>query len=322
MLIVSALSDQFFQMRDKRRSRSKQSSIKSDTLPSSTEQSATISKIHSPIRRGKKGPFDPSSLEPLDLSMTPILNTIKRHSASFDQTGVPSLVVGIAGGSGSGKTTLADAIFTALGREDNVTFISHDSYYKDLSQWSMEKREKQNFDHPNSLDTELLVQHVQELRQGNIVDIPIYDFSTHSRTKKTTPVKPKKVILVEGILIFTEPSLTDLLDVKIFVDTESDVRLMRRIQRDCQERGRSIDQVMEQYTRTVRPMHIEFVEPSKRKADIIVPVGINSVALSLITDHLKVALSKLEGEEGLQYIKTPWDDHNERERVIGTPMTK
>ena len=179
----------------------------------------------------------------------------------------------------------------------------------------MSERENQNFDHPNSLDTNLLVEHVRQLRSGLSASIPNYDFSTHSRTGEVTVAEPRQVILVEGILIFAEPELTDLLDVKIFVDTESDVRLIRRITRDCQERGRSLDQVLRQYTKTVRPMHIEFVEPSKRQADIIVPVGINSVALSLITDHLKTALANKGGGE--MYIKTPFDEVNKEERKVG-----
>ncbi|GMH76429.1 hypothetical protein TrVE_jg11950 [Triparma verrucosa] len=242
-------------------------------------------------------------------SFSPLIGTIREISNRPD--GAPILVVGIAGGSGSGKTTLAQAIYTALGRENNVTFISHDSYYKDLSSWTMAQREQQNFDHPNSLDTDLLVGHIEQLRSGSSVLIPNYDFSTHSRTAEKTVARPRRVILVEGILIFTEPRLTELLDVKIFVDTESDVRLIRRVTRDCQERGRSLDQVLDQYMRTVRPMHNEFVEPSKRQADIIVPVGINSVALSLITDHLKTALVEATG---VQYLKTPFDEENKRER--------
>ena len=212
--------------------------ILSITPTSQSSTTSTTSKINSPTRSGKRGNLDGvPDLEPLDsLSMTPILSRIRQHSLSLN-TRIPTLVVGIAGGSGSGKTTLADAIFTALGRENNVTFISHDSYYKDLSHWSMEKREKQNFDHPDSLDTNLLIEHVKKLRRGEEASIPVYDFSTHSRTKEKTTVVPRKVVLVEGILIFTEQELADLLDVKIFVDTESDVRLMRRIQRDCQERG-------------------------------------------------------------------------------------
>ncbi len=249
----------------------------------------------------------------LDNGFTPLIGTIK--SISQRPEGAPVLMVGIAGGSGSGKTTLAQAIYTALGREENVTFISHDSYYKDLSSWTMAQREQQNFDHPNSLDTDLLVEHLKSLKSGEKALIPNYDFTTHSRTGELTLALPRRVILVEGILIFTEPALTDLLDVKIFVDTESDVRLIRRVTRDCQERGRSLDQVLEQYTKTVRPMHIEFVEPSKRQADIIVPVGINSVALSLITDHLRTALEKAD----VQYLKTPFDEENKRERGQLTP---
>ena len=195
------------------------------------------SKINSPIRKPRAGSLSDitANIETNSASMTPILETIRTHQSYSPST---ILVVGIAGGSGSGKTTLADAIFTGLGREENVTFISHDSYYKDLSGSTMAQREKTNFDHPNSLDTDLLVQHVKMLREGKDVNVPIYDFSTHSRTKNTTVVSPRKVVLVEGILIFTEPQLTELLDVKIFVDTESDLRLMRRISRDVQERGR------------------------------------------------------------------------------------
>jgi len=198
--------------------------------------------------------------------------------------------------------------------QDHVTFLSHDSYYKDLSSWTMAQRAQQNFDHPNSLDTWLMVEHLELLRNGGIAEIPNYDFSTHSRTTEVTRIAPKQVVLVEGILIFTEPALADLIDVKIFVDTESDIRLIRRVTRDCQERGRSLEQVLEQYTRTVRPMHIEFVEPSKRAADIIVPVGINSVALSLITDHLRNALAK--NTNGVAYMKTPFDESNKRERRV------
>ncbi|GMH61801.1 hypothetical protein TrLO_g7567 [Triparma laevis f. longispina] len=245
-------------------------------------------------------------------NFSPLIGTIREIQERPE--GAPILVVGIAGGSGSGKTTLAQAIYTALGRENNVTFISHDSYYKDLSSWTMSQREQQNFDHPNSLDTDLLVGHIEQLRNGNEVLIPNYDFSTHSRTSEKTVARPRRVILVEGILIFTEPRLTELLDVKIFVDTESDVRLIRRVTRDCQERGRSLDQVLDQYMRTVRPMHNEFVEPSKRQADIIVPVGINSVALSLITDHLKTALVEATG---VTYMSTPFDEENKRERTAG-----
>ena len=247
---------------------------------------------------------------------TPLIGTIKE--ISLRPLGSPVLVVGIAGGSGSGKTTLAQAIYDALGRESYVTFISHDSYYKDLSGWDMEEREKQNFDHPNSLDTDLLVEHVRKLKAGEDVMVPTYDFGTHSRTDKTTIAQSRQVIIIEGILIFTDPVLASLLDVKIFVDTESDVRLIRRIERDCQERGRTLTQVVEQYTKTVRPMHLEFVEPSKRQADLIVPVGINSVALSLITDHLKNALTR--GKK-VEYIKTPFDEDNRklREKMSKSP---
>ena len=215
-----------------------------------------------------------------DVAITPLRGPSSSSSSSSPQV----LVVGIAGGSGSGKTTLAEAIFSALGRDANVTFLSHDRYYKDLSSWTMSQRANQNFDHPRALDTELLVSHVRSLKLGHSVSVPTYDFATHTRTNETTVAVPRRVILVEGILIFADPSLASLLDVKIFVDTESDVRLIRRIARDCQERGRSLEEVLSQYGRTVRPMHNEFVEPSKRQADIIVPVGLNAIALGMITE--------------------------------------
>lgn len=196
------------------------------------------------------------------------------------------IVIGIAGGSGSGKTTLAKAIYENLGG-DNVTFISHDSYYKDISHLSFEERSEQNFDHPDSLDTQLLVEHIKALKNKEEVSIPTYDYSTHSRltSKEILPSRP--IILVEGILIFTDPDLLELMDIRIFVDTDDDLRLIRRIQRDTIERGRSVKSVVQQYIKTVRPMHAQFVEPSMKNADIIVPYGINSVALDLVVRKLK-----------------------------------
>eukprot|EP01038_Epipyxis_sp_PR26KG_P016497 gene16497-22520_t len=196
------------------------------------------------------------------------------------------IVVGIAGGSGSGKTTLARAIYDAVG-VDNITYISHDSYYKDISHLSLKDREKQNFDHPDSLDTKLLIEHIKLLKDKKSVVIPIYDYATHSRlnTNQSLPAHP--IVLIEGILIFDDIELYNLMDIKIFVDTDDDIRLIRRIQRDSVERGRSVKSILNQYMNTVRPMHLQFVEPSKRNADIIVPIGLNSVALDLVVNKLK-----------------------------------
>jgi len=213
------------------------------------------------------------------------LEPIVQKIGNTSQTG-DVIVLGIAGGSGSGKTTLAKAIYESLG-EMNITFISHDSYYKDLSHLTMKEREKTNFDHPDSLDTDLLVKHLIDLKNGEDVCIPCYDYATHSRKSSGTILPPRSIVLLEGILIFNDPNLYKLIDVKIFVDTDDDIRLIRRIQRDTVERGRTLKGVIAQYINTVRPMHLQFVEPSKRNADIIVPVGLNSVALDLVVSKLK-----------------------------------
>jgi uridine kinase len=200
------------------------------------------------------------------------------------------LVIGIAGGSGSGKTTVAQEILQRVG-PDRIAFLQHDSYYKDLSGLPPAQRAEVNFDHPNSLETELLIQHIIALRDGKAVEIPIYDFSTHSRTGQTYTVHPRPVIVVEGILIFTEPALRDLFDVKIFVDTDSDIRFIRRLERDLKERGRTTESVIKQYQATVRPMHLEFVEPSKRYADIIIPEGgHNTAALDMVVARIEALL--------------------------------
>jgi uridine kinase len=203
-----------------------------------------------------------------------------------DATPSQIIVIGIAGGSGSGKTTLAKAIYETIG-EENITFISHDSYYRDLRHLTVEQRAQQNFDHPDSLDTALLTAHVLALKNGSSVSVPSYDYTTHSRIEATTFAAPRPVVLIEGILIFSDKDLYDLMDIKIFVDTDDDIRLIRRIQRDTVERGRSLNGIINQYMSTVRPMHMQFVEPSKRNADIIVPVGLNSVALDLVVSKLK-----------------------------------
>jgi len=200
------------------------------------------------------------------------------------------LVIGIAGGSGSGKTTVAQEILQRVGPE-RIAFLQHDSYYKDISGLPPAQRVEVNFDHPNSLETELLIQHIASLRDGKIVEVPIYDFSTHSRTDQTFAVQPRRVILVEGILIFTEAKLRDMFDVKIFVDTDSDIRFIRRLERDITERGRTTESVIRQYQTTVRPMHMEFVEPSKRYADVIIPEGgHNTAALDMVTARVEALL--------------------------------
>jgi uridine kinase len=200
------------------------------------------------------------------------------------------LVIGIAGGSGSGKTTVAQTILQRVG-PDRISFLQHDSYYKDLSGLPYNQRVEVNFDHPNSLDNEMLIRHITALKDGLKVDVPVYDFSTHSRTEKTFPVQPRPVILVEGILIFAEPLLRELFDVKIFVDTDSDIRFIRRLQRDINERGRTTESVIKQYQLTVRPMHMEFVEPSKRYADVIIPEGgFNTAALDMVVARIESLL--------------------------------
>jgi len=200
------------------------------------------------------------------------------------------LVIGIAGGSGSGKTTVAQTILQRVG-PDRIAFIQHDSYYKDLSGLPPAQKAEVNFDHPNSLETNLLTQHIASLRDGKPVEVPIYDFSTHSRTDQTYTVQPRGVILVEGILIFTEAPLRDMFDVKIFVDTDSDLRFIRRLERDITERGRTTESVIKQYQVTVRPMHMEFVEPSKRYADVIIPEGgHNTAALDMVVARIEALL--------------------------------
>jgi uridine kinase len=203
---------------------------------------------------------------------------------------ISPLVIGIAGGSGSGKTTVAQTILQRVG-PDRISFLQHDAYYKDLSGLPPVQRAEVNFDHPNSLENELLIRHIHQLKQGKTVDVPIYDFSTHSRTDRTYKVKPRSVILVEGILIFAEATLRDLFDVKIFVDTDSDLRLIRRLQRDIAERGRTTESVIKQYLGTVRPMHLDFVEPSKRYADVIIPEGgFNTAALDMVVARIETML--------------------------------
>jgi len=207
-----------------------------------------------------------------------------------------TIVIGIAGGTGSGKTTVANEIVKTVGKE-NVCYIPHDAYYKELNELPDNQREAINYDHPNSLDTPLMIKHVRQLRDGKAVELPVYDFTTHTRTEETIRIEPNPVILVEGILIFVDPELRGLCDVKVFVDTDADIRLIRRIRRDITERGRTIESVLSQYEATVRPMHLEFVEPSKRYADIIIPEGgYNLVALEILTARIE----RLVNEVGKQ----------------------
>jgi uridine kinase len=206
------------------------------------------------------------------------------------------ITVGVAGGSGSGKTTVVEAIVRHLGA-DRVAVIQHDSYYRDRSDIPTHQRDTINYDHPDALETSLLASHLERLRRGETVKIPAYDFSTHTRKRTTTIVEPKTVIVVEGILILADEDLRRLLDVKVFVDTEADLRILRRIRRDIAERGRTLESVVEQYLETVRPMHLEFVEPSKRHADVIIPEGgFNQVAMDMVVARLGELL-KVEREE-------------------------
>lgn len=198
------------------------------------------------------------------------------------------LIIGIAGGTGSGKTTVVTNILRSLNAED-VLVISQDNYYKDHNDLSFEEREKINFDHPRSIDFDLLTEHVKQLKSGEMIEQPVYSFITHSRKDETIITHPKNVIIVEGILVLTNPELRELFDVKIFVHADSDERLIRRIRRDIQERGRDLDEVLTRYQKTLKPMHEQFIEPSKSHADIIVPnmKKKNEVAIKLLSTLIK-----------------------------------
>ncbi len=200
------------------------------------------------------------------------------------------IAIGVAGGTGSGKTTVSESILQRVG-PDRIAYIQQDSYYRDLSHLPYAERVQFNFDHPDSLETDLLIQHLTGLRRGIAVDVPEYDFTTYTRTGQTRRVEPKRVILVEGILIFAEPALRRLFDVRIFVDADADIRFIRRLQRDLKERGRNTESVVRQYLDTVRPMHLEFVEPTKRYADVIFPEGgFNTVALDMVVARVEALL--------------------------------
>jgi uridine kinase len=200
-------------------------------------------------------------------------------------------IIGVAGGTGSGKTTVSQRICQSVDR-GKIAYLQHDSYYHDLSHLAPEARSRRNYDHPASLDTPLLIEHIHSLRQGESIQSPIYDFATHTRRAETICIPAAQIILVEGILILAEPTLRELLDMRIFVDTDADIRFIRRMQRDLRERGRTIDSIVQQYQATVRPMHLEFVEPSKRYAHVIVPEGGNNqVAMEMIISRIHAVLA-------------------------------
>jgi uridine kinase len=203
-----------------------------------------------------------------------------------------SFVIGVAGGSGSGKTTVVRRIVDSLGPEQ-VTLLDHDRYYRDRNDLRLEERAALNYDHPDALETDLLVRHVRELKGGKPVDVPQYDFTRHARLSETETFQPRRALIVEGILVFTDAALRDLMDIKVFVDTDSDTRFIRRLQRDVAERGRTMESVIDQYQSTVKPMHLEFVEPSKRYADVIIPLGgHNTVAVDLLLTLLRSVSAK------------------------------
>jgi uridine kinase len=202
------------------------------------------------------------------------------------------VIIGLAGGTGSGKTTVAKAILGKVGAA-RIAAVPHDAYYRNFDQLSHALRDALNFDHPDSLETDLLIQHLRQLKDGQPIEVPVYDFTTYLRTDRTVRIEPQPVILVEGILILAEPALRQLFDVKIYVDTDADLRFIRRLERDVAERGRTPQSVIHQYMTTVRPMHLEFVEPSKRYADVIIPEGgYNQVAIEMVVARIEALLRR------------------------------
>lgn len=204
------------------------------------------------------------------------------------------MIIGICGGTGSGKTTIARAIVDTVGAS-KVVLIEQDSYYRNLADMPLDERHQANFDHPDSIDSEMLVNHIKRLKQGQPIEMPVYDMVTHTRSDAVEFIEPRPVVIVEGILIFAEPRVLDLLDVRVFVDTPDDVRLMRRLRRDITERGRPFERTLDQYERTIRPMHFEFVEPSKRHADIIIPEGAQmGISVEFLCSLVREKLSREE----------------------------
>jgi uridine kinase len=209
------------------------------------------------------------------------------------------MIIGISGGTGSGKTTVAQKIIASVGGE-NVVYLQQDSYYRNLGDMPLDLRHRVNFDHPDAFDTELLINHLEALRAAESIEQPIYDYPTHSRRAETIHVEPRPVIILEGILVFVNSQMRALMDLKIFVDTDADIRFIRRLDRDVHERGRSVESVIAQYTATVRPMHLQFVEPSKRYADIIIPEGgFNDVGIGLITGKIKSFLARSVAQDAM-----------------------
>jgi uridine kinase len=201
------------------------------------------------------------------------------------------MIIGICGGTGSGKTTVANRILESVSKGE-VVFLQQDSYYRNLDQLPVDIRNVVNFDHPDAIDNDLLIEHLRALKRGRAVELPLYDFKTHSRREETLHVEPQPIIIIEGILIFAEPRLLDEMDIKVYVDTPDDIRFIRRLSRDVAERGRTVESVIEQYLATVRPMHTQFVEPSKRCADVIIPEGgHNLVSISLISGRIRERLA-------------------------------
>mmetsp|Transcript_10223 Transcript_10223/g.14494 ORF Transcript_10223/g.14494 Transcript_10223/m.14494 type:complete len:293 (-) Transcript_10223:32-910(-) len=214
---------------------------------------------------------------------------LKHLSNRIDRKNKP-IVLAIAGGTGSGKTTLTNAVYEAVGKE-NVTYLCHDQYYRDQSHVPLSERSKTNFDHPDALETDLLTEHLKRLKNNEPVKVPLYSFETHTRIAGSwQEVVPKRVILLEGILIYSDEALRNEIDIKIFVDTDADIRFIRRLKRDIAERGRTLEGVVKQYLETVQPMHEQYVEPSRRYSDMIVPIGLNAVALDLVVSRLKLVI--------------------------------
>ncbi len=199
----------------------------------------------------------------------------------------PPLIIGVGGGSGSGKTTIAEALVEAI---EGVAFIQHDAYYRHRPDLTLDQRTELNYDHPDSLETDLLVSHLETLRRGNAFDRPVYDFTVHLRDDRTVRVDPAPVVIVEGILVLADPDLRSTMDLRVFVDTDADLRLARRLERDIKERGRTTESVLTQYMTTVRPMHLEYVEPSKRHADIIIPGGMKLGAVATLIELIRARM--------------------------------